>query len=154
MLKDIKHLALLQEWKLKLDAAAYENNNDANMSKPSNKKEIGLHYSDLYWSATIKDTIQRFPFLTIMEHTANILKLKQGLISLLLKVFAMFLLRLIGVKDKVEAIYIRCFNCKKEIGLYLATSTLEEMINNFLLNAILHHVGMLWIICSNKELKY
>ena len=25
---------------------------------------------------------------------------------------------------------------------------------NFLLNAILHHVGMLWIISSNKGLKY
>ena len=28
------------------------------------------------------------------------------------------------------------------------------MINKFLLNAILHHVGMLWIICSNNEVFY
>ena len=28
------------------------------------------------------------------------------------------------------------------------------MITKFLLNAILHHVGMSWIISSNKEMKY
>ena len=54
----------------------------------------------------------------------------------------------------MEAIVIRCINCKKETGLYLGTSTLEEIITKFLLNAILHHVGMLWIICSNEEMKY
>ena len=51
--------------------------------------------------------------------------------------------RLIDYQDEVEAIYIRCINCKKEMGLYLITSTLEEIITKFLLNAILHHVGML-----------
>ena len=45
-------------------------------------------------------------------------------------------------------------SCKNETGLYLRNSTLEEMITNFLLNAILHHVGMSWIICSNKKMKY
>ena len=38
LLKDINHPALLQEWKLNLDAAAYEKYIDANMSKPSDKK--------------------------------------------------------------------------------------------------------------------
>ena len=28
------------------------------------------------------------------------------------------------------------------------------MITKFLLNVILHHVGMLWIISSNEEMKY
>ena len=28
------------------------------------------------------------------------------------------------------------------------------MITKFVLNAILHHVGMLWIIFSNDEMKY
>ena len=28
------------------------------------------------------------------------------------------------------------------------------MITKFLLNEILHHVGMSWIICSNKKIKY
>ena len=66
----------------------------------------------------------------------------------------MFELRLIDYIDKVEAIAIRCINCKKEIVLYLKTLTLEEMITKFVLNEILHHVGMLWIVYSNKKMKY
>ena len=38
LLKDINHPALLQEWKLNIDAAAYEKNIYANISKPSDKK--------------------------------------------------------------------------------------------------------------------
>ena len=38
LLKDIKHPELIQEWKLNLDAAAYEINIDANMSKTYDKK--------------------------------------------------------------------------------------------------------------------
>ena len=38
LLKDIKHPALLQEWKLNPDAAVYEKNIDANMPKPSDRK--------------------------------------------------------------------------------------------------------------------
>ena len=38
LLKDINHPALLQEWKLNIDATAYENNIYANISKPSDKK--------------------------------------------------------------------------------------------------------------------
>ena len=89
-----------------------------------------------------------------MKHTANIIKPNKGLFYSLLKAFAMFELRIIDDRDKVKAIGIRCINCKKETGLYLGTSTLEEMITKFVLNAILHHVGMLWIICSNEEMKY
>ena len=54
----------------------------------------------------------------------------------------MFELRLIDDRDKVEAILIICINGKKETGLYLVTSTLEEMVTKFSLNTILHHVGM------------
>ena len=56
-----------------------------------------------------------------MEHTENILKPNKGLIISLLKGFAMFEVRLIDDKDEVEAIYIKCINCKKETGLYLRT---------------------------------
>ena len=100
----------------------------------------------MYWPTKIQDKIQWFTFLTIMEHTANILNPNKGLIPSLLKLFAMFELRLIDDRDKVEAIAIRCINCKKETGLYLGTSTLEEMITKFVLNAILHHLGMSWMI--------
>ena len=63
------------------------------------KKEINCHDIGLYWPTSIKDTIQWFPFLDIMEHTANIMKTKNGLISSLLKVFAMFELRLLSDKE-------------------------------------------------------
>ena len=53
-----------------------------------------------------------------MEHTANIINPNKGIITSLLKVFEMFGVHLIGDKDKLEAIAIRCINCKKETGLY------------------------------------
>ena len=66
----------------------------------------------------------------------------------------MFELRSIENRNKVETVAIRCINCKKQTSLYLTTLTLEEMISKLVLNVILHHVGMSWIICSNKEMKY
>ena len=53
---------------------------DSNVYKISAKKEIDRHDSNLYWSTSIKDKIQWFTFLTIIEHTENILKLNKGLI--------------------------------------------------------------------------
>ena len=49
LLKDTNHPALIQEWKLNIDASVYKNNINANMSKPSDKKEIYRHDSNLYW---------------------------------------------------------------------------------------------------------
>ena len=80
---------MLQEWRLNIDATEYERNIDANLYKPSEKKKLNHVDSGDYWPTSIKDTIQWFPFIAIMEHTANITK-KNGLISSLLKVFAIF----------------------------------------------------------------
>ena len=63
-------------------------------------------------------------------------------------------MRLICDEEKMEVIDIRCTNCGKETGLYLQNSAFEEIITKFVLNAILHHVGMSWIICSNEEILY
>ena len=134
LLKDINHPYLLQEWKLNLVAAAYEKNIDANLSKISDKKEIFRHDSDMYWPTIIKDTIQWFPFLTIMEHTADILNPNIGLIPSLLKEVVMFELCLIYDGDEFEAISIRYINCKKQTSLYLGNSTLKEMITKFVRN--------------------
>ena len=38
-IKETHHPALLQEWKLNIDAAEYKTNMKANMYKPSEKKE-------------------------------------------------------------------------------------------------------------------
>ena len=112
MLKDINHPVLLQEWKLNLDAAEYKINIYANLYKPSEKKKFNRHDSDLYWQKSVKDTINWFPFLTIMEHTANIMKTNKGLISSLLKVSDMFELHLLSYKEKLDVIALRCINCK------------------------------------------
>ena len=85
-----------------------------------------------------------------MEHTENIMKIDKGIIPSLLKEFSIFELRLICDKEKLYVIAIRCINCKTETGLYLKKSTFEEMITKFVLNAILHHVGMSWIISSKN----
>ena len=71
----------------------------------------------------------------------------------------MFQLRLFHDKQYEEGkfldiISIMCINCNKETYLYLGNSTIEEMITIFLLNVVLYHVGMSWIICSNKEILY
>ena len=67
----------------------------------------------------------------------------------------MFQLRLFYDKDYEEgnvsdSIAIRCINCNKDTGLYLKDTPIEEMITKFVLNSILNHMGMSWIICSNK----
>ena len=92
------------------------------------KNKFNRHDSDLYWQTSIKDTIDWFTFLTIMEHTANLMKINKGLITSFLKAFAMFELRLIGDKEHLGVIAIKCINCKKEIGLFLGILTFEEMI--------------------------
>ena len=119
LLKDINHPEFLQWCKLYLYDAVYEKNIYANLSKPSDKKGIYLHDSDMYWPTTIKYKIQWFPFLAIMEHTANLLNTKQGLVPSWLNIFSMFGLRLIYDRDKMEDVAIRYINCKKETGLYL-----------------------------------
>ena len=103
--------------------------------------------------------IQWFPFLNIIKHTANIFNPNKGIISSLLEVFAMFQLSLFYDKINEEgsvvySISIRCSNCNKETGLHLKDKKVEEMITKFVSNSILYHVGMLWIIFSNKKMLY
>ena len=53
-------------------------NIDANLYKPSEKKKLNRHKIDKFWPTSIKDTIQWFPFLTIMEHNAKIMEKIMG----------------------------------------------------------------------------
>ena len=45
-------------------------------------------------------------------------------------------------EEVVVNIAIKCSNYNKDTGLHLKDTTIEEMIIKFVLNAILHHVGM------------
>ena len=85
MSEDINNSALLHEWKINLDAASYKKI-DANVYKTSAKKQIYRHDRNLYWPTPIKDTTQWFTFITIIEHTVNILNPNKRLIPSLLKV--------------------------------------------------------------------
>ena len=53
-----------------------------------------------------KNKTQWFPFLAIMEYTANILDPNKGLITSLLKVFDMFQLRLFNNKEYEEENFV------------------------------------------------
>ena len=92
-----------------------------------------------------------------MEHTANKMQENKGLISSLLKVFAMFEIRLSYGNKEFDVLYIKCTNCKRETGLDSETSftwVYDEIVTEFVLNEMFHHVGMSWIISSSQEMGY
>ena len=108
---------------INLDTAVYEKTIDAEVYKPSAKKEIHCHDSDPYCTTIIKDTIQWFTFLTSIDHTANILDLNKWPIASLLKVSTMFQLHLFydqhnKEENVVDAIDIICINCNKDTDLH------------------------------------
>ena len=109
----------------------YEKKIDDNVYKSSAKKEIDHHDSNSYWPTSIRDTIEWFPFLTIIEHTENILKPDKGLIPSLLKVFAMLQICLFYDKhyeegNVVNAIATRCSNRNKDTYLHIKTQQLKK----------------------------
>ena len=87
-----------------------------------------------------------------MEHTANTTEKNNGLISSLLKIFAMFEIRLSYEDEKLYVLSIKCINFKIETGLYSKTNftwVYDEIVTKFVLNEMLHHVDMSWIVSSN-----
>ena len=77
---------------------------------------------------------------------------------MLLRLFAMFNIRLWYDNESFEGnvmdnIGIRCSNCGKTIGLSVKNTNYEDMVTKFLLNSVLHHVGLSWIIETNQLLE-
>ena len=57
-----------------------------------------------------------------------------------------------GEKD-LDTLSLKCINCKRETGLDPETTFTwfyDEIITKFVLNAMLHHVGMSLLISSNQ----
>ena len=54
----------------------------------------------------------------------------------------------------VETVAIKCINCGKLTGLYInnMNTNYNDIIPQFVLNTMLHHVGISWIIGTNKQL--
>ena len=89
--------AILQEWKLNIDAKEYEKNMLL-CHKPSSKKRINLIENFYHWPESIKRTIEWFPFLHIIEYTENEMIGDISLTISLLKMFSMFSVK-ITVRD-------------------------------------------------------
>ena len=90
-----------------------------------------------------------------MEYTVNIMQYDTHLLSLLLKMFSMFEIRLSCGDNDLDVVSLKCINCKKEIGLNSETPftwVYDEFMTKFVLNAMLYHVGMSWVISSNQEM--
>ena len=69
----------------------------------------------------------------------------------------MFEIRLSYEDEKLDVVSIKCINCKRGKGLNPETSfywVFDGVITKFVLNAILHHVAISWIISPNQEMNY
>ena len=92
-----------------------------------------------------------------MEHTENKIQDDKRLISSLLKMFSMFEISLSYRDEYFDTVSLKCINCKGETGLDPKTSFTwvhDEIITKFVLNAMLHPVGMSWIMSSNQGMEY
>ena len=69
----------------------------------------------------------------------------------------MFEIRLSYKEGILDIVSLKCINYKRGTGLDSKTTfswVYDELITNLLLNTILHHFGMSWIIILSKEMKY
>ena len=56
----------------------------------------------------------------------------------------------------MENVAIRCSICGKSTGTSMKNmnKNYNDIIAQFVLNTMLHHIGMSWIIKTNQQLKY
>ena len=59
-------------------------------------------------------------------------------------------------KNDVKIIATSCSNCGKETVLFInnINTNYKDIITSFVLNTVLHSVGMSWIIEIHEQLKY
>ena len=101
-------------------------------------------------------------FFDIVDFTADKIENDGNILPSLLKLFSMFNIKYWWntrgdyLKQTVENFATRCSNCGKEkiIDVDFLDTTYQDIITTFVLNTMLHHVGMIWIIENNKDLKY
>ena len=56
----------------------------------------------------------------------------------------------------VDEVSLKCINCKISTGLKTKSGKefYDKMITPFVMNSMLHHVGMSWMISSKGEMDY
>ena len=92
-----------------------------------------------------------------MEYTGNNMENDTHLTSSLLKMFSLIEICLSVGDVDLDTVSLKCINCQKETGLKSKTAFKEfydKIITPFVMNAMLHHVGMSWIISSKEEIYY
>ena len=65
----------------------------------------------------------------------------------------MFEIRLCYIEKYFDTLCLKCVDCKIEIGLNSKTNftlVYDKTITKFVLNAMLHHVGISWTSSSNQ----
>ena len=120
---------------------------------PSKKKEIDCHDIIDYWPKIIREGTNWLSFLNIMEYTTDRIENETTLLTPLLNMFSMFHIccwynKWHDDQNKVEYIAIRCSSCGKQTGLSMddMNTKYKDTTTSFVLNTVLHHVGMSWII--------
>ena len=87
-----------------------------------------------------------------MEYTENGTISDIPLTTSLLRMFSMFGISITVGDVNVDEVSLMCINCKRKT--YLQPKSEKEfygkMITPFVMNSMLHHVGMSWMISSEK----
>ena len=91
-----------------------------------------------------------------MEYTVHDMKNDIPLTTSLLKMFPMFEISLTVGDVNVDEVSLMCINCKISTDLKPKSGKefYDKIITPFVMNSMLHHVGMSWMISSKKEMDY
>ena len=91
-----------------------------------------------------------------MEYTGNDMIRDIPLPTSLLKIFSMFEISMTVGDVHVDEVSLMCINCKRKTGLErkYGKEFYDKMITPFVMNSMLHHVGMSWMTSSKKEMDY
>ena len=91
-----------------------------------------------------------------MEYNGNEMISDIPLTTSLLKMFSMFRLKMTVRDVTVDEVSLMCINCKRETYLQPKSEKefYDKIITPFMMNSILHHVGMSWMISSKKGMDY
>ena len=115
---------------------------------PTTKKIINRIDNFEHLPESIKTAIEWFPFLDMMEYTGNYMISDISLTTSLLNMFSMFSVKITVRDDTVNEVSLMCINCKREKYIQHKSDKdfYDKMITTFMMNSMLHHVGMSWMI--------
>ena len=87
----------------------------------------------------------------LLFYTGNDMKNDTPLTSSLLKIFSMFEIHLSVGDVNFDEVSLKCIKCKRTTGLKIKPGFVEfydKIMTPFMMNSMLHHVGMSWMTSS------